>query len=278
MDFRDYTYLDTGRLQNYMSSLDSGMVEELTEITRSQSEKEGRGGIRAHVIEAGGRGSSQEESTQQRSMRVTAQHMFGRLYDALEKEKAIKVFEEDETLSLEEVHRREVVEITRSFEPSPMNELISNLFQLMETMRGFGFVEEVNDPEMQEAVQGLAMIFRGEEGREEVPMVAQTGEGEGSSSVVFVAKSQFLLVDQNDFQGDMTVFGRVSKLIPEGKSLDLFDFLKVPRSLAKDETIKKEILAMFETWPDELGGPVSRDKLQVAGPIAVVTPVAVYEA
>lgn len=278
MEFRDYTYLDTSRLQNYMSSLDSGTVEELTEITRSQSEKEGRGGIRAHVIEASGRGSSQEESTQQRSMRVTAQHMFGRVYDTLEKEKAIKVFNEDRLLTFEEVRRREVVEVTRAFDPSPMNDLIDNLFRLMDTMRSFGFVEEVNDPEMQEAVQGLAMIFRGEEGREEVPMVARAGQDEGDSSVVFVAKSQFLLVDQNDFQGDMTVFGRISKLIPDGKFLDLFDFLKVPRSLARDENIKKEILTMFETWPKELGGPISKDSLRVAGPVVVVTPVAVYEA
>ena len=278
MDFRDYTYLDTGRLQNYMSSLDSGTVEDLTEITRSQSEKEGRGGVRAHFIEAGGRGSSQEELTQQRSMRVTAQHMFGRVYDTLEKENDIKIFDEDSPLSFEEVRRREVVEITRTFEPSPMNKLISNLFQLMETMRSFGFVEEVNDPETQEAIQGLAMIFRGEEGREEVPMVARAEQDEDDCSVAFVAKSRFLLVDQNDFQGDMTVFGRVSKLIPEGKFLDLFDFLKMPRGLARDEGMKKEILSMFETWPDELGGPVSKDKLRVAGPVVVVTPVAVYEA
>ena len=203
--------------------------------------------------------------------------MFGRVYDTLDKEKAIKVFNEDHILPLDEVRRREVVEITRAFDPSPMNDLIDNLFRLMDTMRSFGFVEEVNDPEMQEAVQGLAMIFRGEEGREEVPMVARAGHKD-DSSIVFVAKSQFLLVNQNDFQGDMTVFGRISKLIPSGKFLDLFDFLKVPRSLARDENIKKELLAMFETWPKELGGPISKDSLRVAGPVVVVTPVAVYEA
>lgn len=272
-------YLDSDRLQNYMSSLDPGTVEELTDTQRQQTGGEGKAGLSVPGLgEAGGGGSHERENTQQRNMRVKEQNMFNRIYDALDSDKDIKVFDEDSSLPLEEVKRREIVEITRTFAPSPMNELVDKVFGLMDTMRGFGFVEEVNDPETQEAVQGLAMVFRGEEGREEVPMVARAGQGEDDSSVVFVAKSRFLMVDQSDFQGEMTIFGRVNKLIPSGDSLDLFDFLKIPRELARDANMKKEILSMFETWPKELGGPVSKESLRVPGPVVTVTPVAVYEA
>lgn len=282
MILRDYMYLDTNRLQDYMSSLDSGTVEKLTEIQRSQSAGEAKGGVNIpSIFEAGGGGSHERETTQQRSMRITAQNMFSRVYEALDNGNNIKVFDEDSVLPFGEVRRREVVEITRTFSPSPMNDLIDNLLRLMDTMRGMGFVEEVNDPEMQQVVQALAMIFRGEEGREEVPMVARVGQdsqSEGDSAVVFLAKSQFILVDQGDFEGEMTVFGKVNKLVPAGHSLDLFDFIKLPRTFARQGNIKKDLLEMFESWPAEFGGPIAKESLEVAGPVIIVTPVAVYEA
>lgn len=282
MILRDYMYLDTNRLQDYMSSLDSGTVEKLTEIQRSQSGGEAKGGLKVPGFgEAGGGGTHERETTQQRSMRVNAQNMFSRVYDVLDKEGNIKVFDEDSTMQPGEVRRREVVEITRTFSPSPMNDLIDNLLKLMNTMRGMGFVEEVNDPETQQVVQALAMIFRGEEGREEVPMVArvkQDGGSEQDSAVVFLAKSQFILVDQGDFEGEMTVFGKVNKLVPAGQSVDLFDFIKLPRAFAREGNIKKDLLEMFESWPVEFGGPISQESLEVVGPVIIVTPVAVYEA
>lgn len=282
MILRDYMYLDTNRLQDYMSSLDSGTVEQLTEIQRSQSAGEAKGGINIpSVFEAGGGGSHERETTQQRNMRITAQNMFSRVYEALDKDHEIKVFDEDNILPFRDIRRREIVEITRTFSPSPMNDLIDNLLRLMNTMRGMGFVEEINDPETQQVVQALAMIFRGEEGREEVPMVArveQDGRSGDESAVVFLAKSQFVLVDQGDFEGEMTVFGKVNKLVPAGRSVDLFDFIKLPRAFARQGNIKKDLLEMFESWPPEFGGPISKESLEVVGPVVVVTPVAVYEA
>lgn len=278
MNLRDYMYLDSDRLQNYMASLDPGTVKELADTQRQQTGGEGKAGLSVPGFgEAGGGGSHERENSQQRSMEVTYQHMFDRLYTALDKEGDIKTFDEEQALPTGEVKKKEVVEVTRDFNPSPMNELIDKVFELMDMMKRFGFVEEVNDQETQEAVQGLAMVFRGEEGREEVPMVARAEEDD-DSSVVFVAKSRFLMADQSDFQGELTLFGRVSKLIPSGESLDLFDFLKIPRELARDANTKKEIISMFETWPKELGGPVSKDSLRVPGPVVIVTPVAVYEA
>lgn len=124
MILRDYMYLDTGRLQDYLSSLDPGVIEEFTEQTRSQLDKEGRAGLRAHILEASGGGRSQEETTREQTVRVTAQNMFSRIYEELDKSSSIKVFDEDDSLTLDQVRRREVVEITRSFSPSPINDMI----------------------------------------------------------------------------------------------------------------------------------------------------------
>ena len=275
MILRDYTYLDTGRLQNYLSSLDPGVVDELTEVTRSQTDKEGRAGIKAYVVEAGGGGRTENETTHERTMRITAQNMFSRVYEELEKADLIKVFDEDDSLELEGLRRREVVEVTRDFSPSPMNDAIDAIMSLMTTMEQMGFVEEINDEEA-EMVRTMAMIFRGDEDNEELPMVSRGDQN--TASVVFSARSKYILDDQSNFQGPMTVFGKVKKVIPVSQSLDLFDFLKLPSAVRNEATMKKELLEMFHSWPKELGGPIKKESMEVAGPAIVVTPVAVYEA
>jgi hypothetical protein len=268
-------YLDTGRLQDYLSSLDPGAIEQFTETTRSLTDKEGKAGLRIHIAEAGGGTRSESETTNERTMRITAQHMFSRVYDEMDKAGSVKVFDEDELLELDRVRRREVVEITKSFSPSPLNEAIDGIMNLMNVMEQMGFIEEVGDAEV-EMVRAMAMIFRGDEGKEEVTMVSRGDQNE--VSVVFLAKSKYVLVDQDDFQGPMTVFGKVQKLVPVGQSIDLFDFLKLPSAIRGEASLKKELLEMFASWPKELGGPVAKESMEVAGPAVIVTPVAVYEA
>ena len=75
----------------------------------------------------------------------------------------------------------------------------------------------------------------------------------------------------------MTVFGRVRKLIPEGESQDLIDFLKLPSAMRGESEVRKALLELFQSWPKELGGPVSEESLEVRGPLLII-PVAVYEA
>lgn len=275
MILRDYTYLDTGRLQNYLSGLDQGVVEELTETTRAMRGQESSEGFRADVAESSSGSRSHDETTRARVMRVSAQHMFSRIYDELDAVGLIKVIDEDDPIELNGLRRRQVVELTRAFHPSPMNKAIDGILKLMATMEQMGFVEEVRDEEA-EMIRAMAMVFRGDEGEEEIPMVSRGDRDH--PSVIFLAKAKYIVVDQNEFEGPMTVFGKVQRLIPEGASIDLFDFLKLPSAIRNESSVKRDLLEMFQSWPKELGGPVAKENMEVKGPALVVTPVATYEA
>lgn len=274
----DYMYLDLSRLQNYMSRLEPGEIEQFTQTTRELTDKEGRAGLKATLtgvgVDAGIGGHTQEETTNERHLRITAQHMFGRVHEKLEKENLIKVFDEEDPLELDSIKRREVVDITRSFSPSPLNDAIDGIMKLMGVMEQMGFIEEVSSKDV-EMVRAMAMIFQGDEGKEEVPMVARGDQDE--PSVVFLAKTRYVVVEQDEFKGPMTVFGKVQKLVPKGGSIDLFDFLKLPNVVRGEASLKKELMEMFSSWPKELGGPVPKQSMKVLGPAIVVTPVAVYE-
>lgn len=95
----DYKYLDINRLQDYVSTLDPGAVDELTETTRAMRGEESSEGFRAGVAESGSGSRSQDETTRMRVMRVNAQHMFSRVYNILDKAEdpsdSFKAFDED---------------------------------------------------------------------------------------------------------------------------------------------------------------------------------------
>jgi hypothetical protein len=148
----DYMYLDIDRLQNYLSTLDPGEVQEFTVTTRAQRGNEGRAGFRFHITEAGGGARSEDEITRERTMRVTAQHMFSRVHEELDKANSIKVFDEEDPLERKKLRRREVVEITRSFSPSPLNSAIDGIMNLMGVMEQIGFIEEVASEEAEMGV------------------------------------------------------------------------------------------------------------------------------
>lgn len=280
MILRDYLYLDTERVQDYLSSLDPGITDEFKETVKEGSGREGNLGIKAHFLTAGGRSQSQEESIYETTFRIRAQNWFYRVYDQLKDDDAIRVYDEDEPIDLgaDRLRRGDVVEITRNFAPSPLNKMIDQIFDLVDLMTKLGLTEKLGDEDTQQALSMMTMVFRGDHDDAEVPMVARASGQD--TSVIFTAKSSFLLKSEEDFYGDMTVFGRVQRVVAAPAAVDLFDLLRMPAGLrrlgASEANIKAAILELFESWPEELGGPLDKEAIKVPGPALVVTPVAVY--
>ena len=280
MILRDYLYLDTERVQDYLSSLDPGITDEFEETVKEGSGREGNLGIKAHFLAAGGRSQSQEESIYETTFRIRAQNWFYRVYDQLKDDDAIRVYDQDEPIDLgaDRLRRGDVVEITRNFAPSPLNKMIDQIFDLVDLMTKLGLTEKLGDEDTQQALSMMTMVFRGDHEDAEVPMVARSNGQD--SSVIFTAKSDFLLRSEDDFYGDMTVFGRVQRVVAASAAVDLFDLLRMPAGLrrlgASEANIKAAILELFESWPEELGGPLDKEAIKIPGPALVVTPVAVY--
>lgn len=262
--FRKYLYLDTDTVHDYASGLSSGTIEELTEINRRGLGKEATPDDKSHA---------EEEVVRESTMRITARHLFNQIHT--EASTYTKTFDEEEVFPYEEIKRRDLVEVTRVFTPSEMNKMVDSIFTLLNQMQHLGFTEEVSDPDFQMGLRAMAMIFRGDNGEEEIPMVSTR---EDDTAIVFLAKTKFMIGPREDFSGDMTVFGTVKKKIPEGQHIDLFDFLKLPRAMRGEAQLKEELFSAFESWPTELGGPIDRKKTEIPGPAIILAPVAVYEA
>lgn len=81
----------------------------------------------------------------------------------------------------------------------------------------------------------------------------------------------------DDLEGEATIFGVVERLIPVGSSCSLERYVlpgmnrTLRRAFPRDK-----LLAMLESLSDTSGGSIAADGLDVDGPAAVVTPLAIF--
>jgi hypothetical protein len=76
MILRDYKYLDTHKVESYLSSLPEGVTEGLKETIKDSSGKEGKAGAKAYFFNAEGKVSSQDETTRESTIKISSQRMF----------------------------------------------------------------------------------------------------------------------------------------------------------------------------------------------------------
>src|SRR5215217_1922204 len=281
---RDYKYIDVAKVVDYLSSVDPGVVSDLTQRIRSNSGVDISGGINIQFFKMGGGARSADETELQQTVRVYAQHMFSRLHNELQTAGAIQTVDLDTPLDVDGLTKSDVLEITRKFRPSPLNQMLDSFVQVINMMQSMGLEDQLSDELGDEMdmrqVMDIVGWLRGEDESKEVPMFAKEHTPDGAS-VVFVAKENFLMESGGDFRGEMTVFGKVGELIRSGESLDLLDLLNVlPPGVrevgAFGGTFKELVNELMNDWPEEFGGPIERNEVIIEGPAVVITPVAAY--
>ncbi|MER5413658.1 DUF6414 family protein [Streptomyces virginiae] len=274
MQLLDYLYLDTSKLADYMAAIDPGIVKELRETTKLHEEEDGGGTELDQPLASGV--TTKRESTQERVLTISEVTSLKRLRTTLGE--SLKSFDEDIDFSTSDVSKREIVEITREFRPSPLSQLIDSMIDFTAMAQGMG-VMEAEDPQTQQAIQGITMLFRGSgENQKDVPVVSSADGFE--TSVFFMAHRKYILRGVEALEGEATLFGKVEKIIPPGQDVDLFEMLKIlPRGMRRSQTstdLTNSLKAAFRAWPHELGGPISDDAFSLPGPLVVVSPLAVY--
>lgn len=281
MIFRDYKYLDVNKVESYLSSLPDGLVREFKETTRDLSGKEGKAGTKAYIFNAEGTKSSQDETIREATVKISPERLFYQLYEALQQANAIQIFDEDDPLDAARLKKGSVVEISRFFEPSPVNEAIDSLMKIMSIGGRLG-LNTSTDSQDEEKIRVVTELLRGTHGEKETPMISTD---EDDFSVLFSVKESFLEASsgEEEFLGDMTVFGKVNRVLSANESIDLLDTLgllkALPRRMRRSVSmadLKNTLLNSFASFPDSLGGPIDRKEFTVPGPAVIITPVAVY--
>jgi hypothetical protein len=271
MQLRDFLYLDHDRLEDYLSGLGDGAVESVRQTIRTEGGFDPDAG--AQPLGAPAPKSADVETTDERTLSITQKHSFARFYEEVKSD----IHQFDKGPISGDLKKNDMLEVTAEFLPSPLNQMIESLLAVIETMNKMGYAEQLSDPQSQQVLQMISFMFPEDQDRNTTPMIHDGAQGSG---ILFVAENKYMLRPTEDFDGEITVMGKLSKVVKEGDFVDLIDLLKAtPRGLRRGAMaieFRKALKSMFENWPEQFGGPVAPESLTLAGPAYILTPLAVY--
>ena len=248
---REFLYLDTSLVDNYLAQVEDGLYDETQQREMGAAGGQGELSMNMGVVQGkvGGDGSSEKEAA--RTYRQTPESRFNRLYDKLQARSI-----EDFTKNLwGDVKRGEILDVECELEVSSMARLMAQGDQLSafaDLMRTFspGTISAQDE----EALAGFqALTSRGGNDR-----FIATGEL-GTEAPVFAFKlsQENLRTDMDGLEGEVNVVGKVERKWPQSESHSLLDIPGLSLMSREDRRAAAKQKNSDQSAPEgmELDGP-----------------------
>jgi hypothetical protein len=224
---RDYKYLDTKRLSDYLATV---MPNKLEEIAQKFGVSKGRepDGVASNAAGIGrinwGRGDIlEEDDVYERAIKIGAKQLFTQLHQMLRDHESIEFIPDNRPTGAGKLKTRDMVEITRKFKPA-LDDTIGHTSKFLE---GLMFLDLYSD-DAQVTLDSVREI----EGKV-IPVIAVPDNSNGEvedASIIFLAEARFIIGGQvKNLEGNMAVCGKVQSKVNED-SVDLLELLSIERS------------------------------------------------
>jgi hypothetical protein len=270
MLLRNFLFLDTKALGDYLSTLEGGIIEGTIDQTETGKRDKGAK-LTAKIIEGNISSGSSVETKFKSSL--TDAGNFQRLYELLAGADVpgnqLQVLDAFDEAIWDQLHRGEVLEVLATASlPSAFSMLnaMDDVAPLLDVMSVLG-QDPLADPKTRTTFDGLRALGKGIE-QKPIPLLL---EALGASDFHFLANlpRQYLRVEVSELVGDVTLFGTIQRLIPRGQHQEAFSL--IPTSLrnlpgTKPAEYQQQLSKMVESGTTNL----------LEGPAAVITPLAVY--
>ena len=270
MKLRNFLYLNTKIVEDYISAIEGSTYDEETQALATSSENTlgGKGTIGA----ASGNGSHTGKQSEEikRSVRISDAAKFEKVYKYLQsdEEDGLKYFEFLTDQDYSGLYRDDFLEVLVTARFSKMKELtdsVKKIAELAVTLESFTD-QKFLDKKANEAVQGLSALGQLKSGKE----LACVFEFEdGKYPIVAYLDKSFFRCGQENFVGQAYLLCKIIRKIPKGQSIKLDEIF---------EDIKKMPLNREQrrSMPKNMDNPAElRDVIK--GPAFVVLPIAVYQ-
>lgn len=248
MTLREFLYLDTSLVDNYLAQVEDGLYDE------TQQREMGSGGGQVELSmnmgvargRIGGDGTSEKEAT--RTYRQTPESRFNRLYEMLQAH-LIEDFSRD---LWRDTTRGQIIDVACDLEIPSMARVMSQNDQLgafADLMRTFGAASA----EQEQALDGIQKIS----GLTDSDKFIATGELNTEAPVfAFKLSKTYLRSDLDGLTGEVNVVGKVERKWPEGESHSL---LTIPGLSLMSRKDRREVAKRKNSEPApegmELDGP-----------------------
>lgn len=270
MKLRNFLYLNTKVIEDYISAIEGYTYDEESQAIATSSENGVEG--KANVALASGSGYHTGKTAEEikRSVHISESAKFEKIYKYLQSGEAdgLKYYEFLTDEFYDELGRDDFLEVLVTARFSKMKELTDSVKKIAELASVFQAITEqqILDKKATEAVNGFAALGQLQSGKE----IACVFEFEdGKFPLVAYLDESYFRCEQDSFVGQAYMLCKVVRKIPKGQSIKLDEIFDDVKKLPLNRTQRRKM-------PKNMDNPAEiRDVIK--GPAFVVLPIAVYQ-
>ena len=248
--YRNFIFLDTTALNDYYSAVKGGLTDGHELITKGSKLKSG--GLKVQGI--GGNLESESGSELREKVILTEAAKFNELYEFMDSKRDIKYFDYIDDESWKNIKRRDMLEVEVSVKVS----------ELYSTMAAFGEIKPMLSPLEQMTGKKLfkddkekndienVMSLMGSMDTDTIPLICESESSENYKFIVELPKS-YLRTDLKNLNGEMTLLGKVQKIIPKNEKAEVYNMLSSFKALMD---IGNKNISGKESFVESITGPV----------------------
>lgn len=270
MKLRNFLYLNTKVLEDYISAIDGYTYDEETQAFSTSSENtiSGKGGV--SVLSGSGEHSGRKEEETKRSVKISDASKFDKIYKYLESDEdnGLKYYEFLDESTFDGLRRDDFIEVLVTARFSKMKEITDSVQKLAELASTFETImdQKLLDQKAKKNIDGITALGQITSGKEiscvfdfedkQYPLIATLDES-------------FFRCNQDSFVGQSYLLCKVIKKVPKGTSIKLDEIFEDIKNLPLNRSQRRKL-------PKNMENPVGlRDVIK--GPALVVLPIAVYQ-
>ena len=265
MVLRNFLYLDTSMLNDYLATMEGYLVESSELIENKLTSTSGKGNLK--IAEAGHQ--VDVETGKVSKLKQTDTGNFQKLYDLIDDKSLLQYLEDFDNEIWNDIKRNEIVEmpgilsVTNLF--NTLNQ-VGSISPLIDIMNVFGDSDLVDEKSMT-TINGLKAVSEMNNDKE-IPVILKL---EFSDKYSFAAKLQpeYIRGNMEKLDGEVTMLGKVQKVISHDQEYELFSLTSGIDSLMKHQS--RDQRRKYEK--NNTDNNVS-DK--ISGPAIILIPLAIY--
>jgi hypothetical protein len=266
MALRNFIYLDTASLDDYLAALEGYSIEGSVDQTQiEKNDKSAKAGYK--IIEAGG--GVQKSTETKKSFAITDAAKFQRLYELLEKDESIRYLDMFDEEIWRQIRRGDILEVEANIrlpQSYNMGQMVGEIAPLMNIIEAFGD-ETVVDEKTRKALGGIGQVAKLSEGKP-VPIIFESISTPNFSFTANLSQ-KFIRVANNELEDQAIVFGKVKRILAKGEQVEVFSLMPgFTRSLPSLKADQKR----------QMQRNLQKNNLAdvVKGPAIILIPLAVY--
>lgn len=266
MILRNFLYLDTATVDDYLSTLEGSIPEGTYDQT--DLDKKGKGGKAGYkIIEGNIAAESSSEIKQKRA--VTDAAKFQRLFELLEESEQYRYLDVFDSMLWGAISRGDILEVQANIRFPDwfgVTQAIDDLSPLIDLMAAIG-EEQIIDRKTRNAIQSISGFGKLLENRP-MPIVFHAISTLGYDFTANLAK-QYLRVTLSDLQGEATVYGKVQRILPKGEKHEVFSIFPA---------FSTSLPSLSKAQKDKMQRDLAKQNLAqvIKGPAIILSPVAIY--